>query len=148
MTSETERAAPTFEEIAETFDLLDDWEARYGYIIELGGALAGLDDAQKTPETKVDGCASNVWLVARTVAGPDGAPRLVFEGDSDAHIVRGLIMVLKSLLNGRSPQEVAQANPAADLAKIGLESQLSAQRSNGFRAMVARLQDLARAVHS
>ncbi len=145
MTSETASASgPSFEEIAETFELLDDWEARYGYVIELGAGLPGLDASQKTNETKVDGCASQVWLVAERVAGENGVERLFFEGDSDAHIVRGLIAVLKSLLNGRAPAEVAAADPVSEFAKIGLDAQLSSQRSNGLRAMVARLQAIAR----
>lgn len=140
----TEAAGPSFEEIAETFELLDDWEARYGYIIELGGALPGLKDADKTDATKVDGCASQVWLVAEVRTDADGGARLHFEGDSDAHIVRGLISVLKALLSGRAPSEIAASDPAARFAEIGLDGALSAQRSNGLRAMVARIQDVAR----
>lgn len=134
-----DKAVPGFEEIAETFELLDDWEARYAYIIELGGALRGLEASRKTAETKVDGCASQVWLAEKLSTGEDGVRRLYFDGDSDAHIVRGLIVVLQSLLDGRPPAEIAASDPAADFARIGLDAQLSSQRSNGLRAMVARL---------
>lgn len=136
---------PSFEEIAETFQLLDDWEARYGYVIELGQGLSGVDDALKTAATKVEGCASQVWLVTELVDSEDGSRRLYFEGDSDAHIVRGLIAVLRALLSGNRVSEIAAADPVGELGKIGLGAQLSAQRSNGLRAMIARLQGIAKA---
>ncbi len=86
-----------FEEIAETFELLDDWEERYKYVIELGRSLPGLSDAQKTPETKVEGCASQVWLVSEIRPDESGVALFQFDGDSDAFIVRGWIAVLKAL---------------------------------------------------
>ena len=134
---------PSFEEIAETFALLDDWEAKYEYVIELGAGLPGLEDSQKTPATKVDGCASQVWLATEIEADENGLKRLTFEGDSDAHIVRGLIAILKALLSGRAPADIAASDPIASLREIGLESQLSSQRSNGLRAMVERLMKVA-----
>lgn len=131
-----------FEEIAETFELLDDWEERYKYVIELGRSLPGLSDAQKTPETKVEGCASQVWLVSEIRPDESGVALFHFDGDSDAFIVRGLIAVLKALLSGRPAQEVAAAEPIADFASLGLDSHLSPQRSNGLQAMIARLKKL------
>ncbi|MCI4665450.1 MAG: SufE family protein [Neomegalonema sp.] len=143
MTAEQGGPQPSFDEIAETFELLDDWEARYAYLIEIGGDLPALDESLKTKENKVDGCASQVWLVTRVSSSDQGAPILHFEGDSDAHIVRGLIVVLKSLLNGQPAKEIAETDPAASFAKIGLDAQLSTQRSNGLRSMIARLKQIA-----
>ena len=134
---------PSFEEISETFELLDDWESRYGYVIELGSKLPGLEESQRTPETKVDGCASQVWLATEVKADGASGKRLFFQGDSDAHIVRGLIVILRALLNGKTLAEVREADPSADFAQIGLDSALSSQRSNGLRAMVRRLRDVA-----
>ena len=132
-----------FDEIRETFDLLDDWEERYRYVIDLGKALPGLPEALKSAETKVDGCASQVWLTTQIRPGEDGAPRFYFEGDSDAFIVRGLIAVLKALLSGKPAAEVAASDPVADFAALGFDAHLSAQRSNGLRAMIARLKQRA-----
>lgn len=140
-------AGPSFEEIAETFELMDEWEDRYRYVIELGRALPPLPEARRGAETKVEGCASQVWLDTRIDADTDGARRLYFEGDSDAHIVRGLIAVLRALLNGRLVADAAQADPIAELARLGLDAQLSSQRSNGLRAMVERLTTIARAAN-
>jgi len=129
-----------FEEIAETFEFLDDWEDRYRHVIEMGRAMDPLDDAFKVPATKVDGCASQVWLVAQTGGGV-----LRFRGDSDAMIVRGLIAVLAALYNGLPLAEVARVDAVAELGRIGLNDHLSAQRSNGVRAMVARIRSVAAA---
>jgi cysteine desulfuration protein SufE len=131
-------AQSDFDEIAETFDFLDEWEDRYRHLIELGKAMAPMPDALKTAATKVDGCASQVWIQPR----PDGE-RFDFWGDSDALIVRGLIAVLHALYAGRPPAEVQTIDAAAALARLGLAEHLSAQRSNGVRAMVARLRSLA-----
>jgi cysteine desulfuration protein SufE len=131
-------AQPDFDEIAETFDFLDEWEDRYRHLIELGKALPPMPEALKTPATKVDGCASQVWIQPRIEGG-----RFDFWGDSDALIVRGLIAVLHALYAGRSPAEVAGIDAPAALARLGLAEHLSAQRSNGVRAMVARIRALA-----
>lgn len=136
--------APSFEEIAETFELMDDWEERYSYVIELGKALPGLPEERRTPATKVEGCASQVWLWPETRRDDQGAMRLDFEGDSDAHIVRGLIVILKSILAGKTVSEIEAADPAADFARLGLDQQLSSQRSNGLRAMIKRIKEIAR----
>ena len=136
--------APDFDEIAETFELLDDWEERYRYVIDLGKGLPGLPEALRTPQTKVEGCASQVWI-APEIREEGGVKRLFFEGDSDAHIVRGLIAVLKALLSGRPVAEIAASEPIEDFARLGLDAHLSPQRSNGLRAMVERLKRLASA---
>ncbi len=131
-------ATPAFEEIAETFGFLDSWEDRYRHVIELGKAMAPLDDSFKVPAYKVEGCASQVWL--RPLIG---GGRFDFQGDSDAMIVRGLIAVLHALYSGLTPAEAARVDANAELARLGLDRHLSSQRSNGLRAMVARLRDLA-----
>lgn len=135
-------AAPeAFEAIVSDFEFLDDWEDRYGYVIEMGKKMPPMPDALKGPETKVDGCASQVWIAPRL--GPDG--RLGFVGDSDALIVRGLIAVLHALLSDRPAAEILATDAQAQFARLGLDQALSAQRSNGLRAMMARLRDLAAA---
>lgn len=133
-------ASAAFEDIAETFDFLDDWEDRYRHLIDMGRAMPPLDDAFKVPATKVDGCASQVWLVPHVEAG-----QFRFEGDSDAMIVRGLIAVLAALYNGLSLDEVGQVDARAELGRLGLNDHLSAQRSNGVRAMVERIRTVAAA---
>ena len=129
-------AQPAFEDIVDTFEFLEDWEDRYRHVIDMGRALPAMDDALKVPATKVDGCASQVWLHLRTDGGV-----LEFEGDSDAMIVKGLIAVLHALYNGLPLADAAQVEPAAELARLGLDEHLSSQRSNGLRAMVARIRD-------
>jgi len=133
-------ASPAFEEIAETFAFLDDWEDRYRHVIELGRAMPPLDAALKVPATKVAGCASQVWLHPE-VAGDQFA----FRGDSDALIVRGLIAILAALYNGLPMAAVARVDAGAELERLGLNAHLSAQRSNGVRAMVARIRQVAAA---
>ena len=128
-------ATDAFEEIAETFDFLDDWEDRYRHVIDMGKAMPPLDEAFRVPATKVDGCASQVWL------RPVPANGLYdFEGESDAMIVRGLIAVLHALYSGVPLADVARIDASAELARLGLNEHLSAQRSNGVRAMVERIQ--------
>jgi cysteine desulfuration protein SufE len=131
-------ATPAFEEIAETFDFLDDWEDRYRHVIELGKAMPPLDDSFKVPALKVDGCASQVWLRPVIEGG-----RFDFQGESDAMIVRGLIAILHALYSGLPLAEVAAVNAPAELARLGLNDHLSAQRSNGLRAMVERIRTVA-----
>jgi cysteine desulfuration protein SufE len=135
-------ATEAFEEIVETFAFLDDWEDRYRHVIELGRAMPALDAAVKVPATKVEGCASQVWLLPR-IAGQGPAARFDFEGDSDAMIVRGLIAILHALYSGLPAAEAARVDAAAELARLGLAEHLSSQRSNGLRAMVGRLRKLA-----
>ena len=131
-------AQPEFDDIAETFDFLDDWEDRYRHVIELGRALPPMDDALKVPANKVEGCASQVWIFPRIEGQGPGAV-FGFLGDSDAMIVRGLIAVLHALYAGRTMAEVVKVDALAELARLGLDEHLSAQRSNGVRAMVGRI---------
>lgn len=138
---------PPFDEIAENLELFDGWEDRYRYIIELGKDMDDLPDARRTDAVKVDGCASQVWLVPELADTPEGQV-LRFEGDSDAMIVRGLIAVLVSLASGRTVAEIRAMDIRAELAKLQLEQALSAQRSNGLRAMVARIENIARAAQA
>ena len=129
-------------ELADEFELLGDWEERYRYVIELGRDLPPLTDAERSDANKVLGCASQVWLVTQPQA--DGT--IVFRGDSDAHIVSGLIAILLRLYSGRPAGDIATFDAKAALDKLGLSEALSSQRSNGLKAMVARIQRDARAV--
>ncbi|SIO26972.1 Cysteine desulfuration protein SufE [Rhodovulum sp. ES.010] len=131
-------ASEAFEDIVETFEFLEDWEDRYRHVIEMGRAMEPLPEAFKVPATKVEGCASQVWLMAEIDGmGPEATYR--FKGDSDAMIVRGLIAVLKALYGGLSVAEVLKTDAHGELARLGLDEHLSAQRSNGLRAMVERI---------
>lgn len=129
---------PDFDAIAEDMAFLDDWEDRYRYVIDLGKAMPPLDPALKAPAHKVDGCASQVWLVPRREGD-----RIDFDGDSDALIVRGLIAVLRALYGGKRAEEILAIDAQAAFARLGLDQALSSQRSNGLRAMVARLRETA-----
>lgn len=131
-------ATQAFEDIAETFEFLDDWEDRYRHVIELGRAMPPLDAAFRVPAFKVDGCASQVWI-RPTIAGQGAAASFDFEGESDAMIVRGLIAILHALYVGVAAADVANVDAAAELGRLGLNDHLSAQRSNGVRAMVERI---------
>ena len=135
-------ASQAFEDIAETFAFLDDWEDRYRHVIELGRAMPALPDELRVPATRVDGCASQVWIMPQIEGSGPGA-RFDFAGDSDAMIVRGLIAVLHALYSGQTVRQVLDTDAAAELARLGLDQHLSAQRSNGLRAMVARIRGLA-----
>lgn len=131
-------ASAAFEEIVEDFEFLEDWEDRYAHVIELGRAMAPLDEALKVPATKVDGCASQVWLHPRIESDA-----FHFDGDSDAMIVRGLIAVLRKLYNGLTLAQVLETDAQAELTRLGLHEHLSAQRSNGVRAMIERIRSVA-----
>lgn len=135
-------ATEAFEDIAETFDFLDDWEDRYRHVIELGKAMPPMDEAVKVPATKVDGCASQVWILPRIEGQGDDAT-FHFDGDSDAMIVRGLIAILHALYDGLSVREVLDVDAGGELARLGLNDHLSSQRSNGLKAMVERIRRLA-----
>ncbi len=125
-------------EIIENFDVLDDWEDRYRYLIELGRTLEPLREGERTPETKVRGCASQVWLISSAEGqGPDAI--LTFRGDSDAHIVRGLIAVLFALYSKKTASQILAADEKAVFVHLGLNSHLTPQRSNGLASMVARI---------
>jgi cysteine desulfuration protein SufE len=127
--------AAVLEELEAEFELLGDWEERYRYVIDLGRGLAPLLDAERVDANKVRGCASQVWLV--TEPGADGT--LGFRGDSDAHIVRGLIAILLRLYSGRAPAEILAFDAHAAFERLGLSGALSAQRSNGLASMVERI---------
>ncbi len=131
-------ASPAFEEIVEDFEFLEDWEDRYRYVIEQGKAMDPLADALKVPATKVDGCASQVWLHPQVDGGV-----LHFDGESDAMIVNGLIAVLRRLYNGLTLEEVMAVDARAEMGRLGLNDHLSAQRSNGLRAMIERIRSVA-----
>lgn len=131
-------ATAAFEDIVETFEFLDDWEDRYRHLIDLGRAMPPLEDALKVPATKVDGCASQVWLVPQITDGV-----FHFRGDSDAMIVRGLIAVLDALYNDVPVGQVDSIDARAELGRLGLNDHLSAQRSNGLRAMIERIRAVA-----
>ena len=135
-------ATQAFEDIADTFEFLDDWEDRYRHVIELGRAMPALDQAFRVPAFKVDGCASQVWI-RPTIAGQGAAAQFDFMGESDAMIVRGLIAILHALYAGVSAADVAKIDAAVELGRLGLNDHLSAQRSNGVRAMVERIRTTA-----
>jgi len=132
----------TLEDVLDTFELLDDWEERYRYIIELGRKLPGLPEAAYTEENKVRGCASQVWFISREAGSQ---PRLILLGDSDAHIVKGLIALLLLIYSGKTPQEILETDARAVLEKLQLEQHLSPMRANGLHSMLQRIQELARA---
>ena len=131
-------ATAAFEELVEDFEFLDDWEDRYRHVIEQGKAMDPLDEAFKVPATKVHGCASQVWLQPKIENGV-----FQFDGDSDALIVRGLIAVLRALYNGVPVAQVGQVDARAELERLGLNEHLSAQRSNGVRSMIERINEVA-----
>ncbi|MCC7252350.1 SufE family protein [Hyphomicrobium sp.] len=136
----------TIARLQSDFELLDDWEDRYRYIIELGRTLPPLPDALRTEATKVRGCASQVWLWSEARPGENGTgPVLHFQGDSDAHIVRGLIAILFALYQDKPAREILAIEPEAAFQALGLKEHLTPQRSNGLASMVARIQSDARA---
>ena len=134
----------TIDEIRDNFALLDDWDDRYRYVIELGRTLEPMPEAEHSAENKVQGCASQVWLSKKTDRGGDG-PVLKYLGDSDAHIVRGLIAILLTLYSGRTPQEILATDATGVFDEFGFRDHLTPQRSNGLRAMVERIRTDARA---
>lgn len=131
-------ATAAFEELVEDFEFLEDWEDRYRHVIDQGKAMDPLEDALRVPATKVDGCASQVWLHAAFDSG-----KLHFDGASDAMIVSGLIAVLRTLYNGLAPVDVLAVDARTELGRLGLNDHLSAQRSNGLRAMIERIRETA-----
>ncbi len=130
--------AATFQNLVDDFELLDDWEERYRYVIELGRELPVMDAALKTPATKVSGCASQVWIYSRTKPAPDGK-RLDLVGDSDALIVKGLIAIAFLMFQPLTVSQIASFDAGAAFAKLGLNDHLTPQRSNGFASMIARI---------
>ena len=135
----------TIDQIIADFELLDDWEDRYRYVIELGKGLPPLPDADRTPENKVRGCASQVWVATRVE--PDGSNDVMhFAGDSDALIVRGLVAIVIALFDGKNAAQVLTTDAEAVFDRLDLRSHLTAQRSNGLRALVDRIRSDAEAI--
>jgi len=134
----------SIDELIEDFEFLDDWEDRYRYVIELGRELAPFPEDRRNDETKVKGCVSQVWLINEV--SQDKPPRLTFVGDSDAHIVRGLIAILLRLYSGKSAEEILKIDAKSILGKLGLDTHLTPQRSNGLFSMVKRIQSDAQAL--
>ncbi|MDX3928842.1 MAG: SufE family protein [Shinella sp.] len=126
-------------QIIDDFAFLDEWEDRYRYVIELGKALPDLPEEKRTAQNKVQGCASQVWLVTHSDGGAD--PVLTFEGDSDAHIVRGLVAIVLAIYSGKRASEIAGLDALKTFDQIGLVEHLSSQRANGLRSMVKRIRE-------
>jgi cysteine desulfuration protein SufE len=133
----------TIDEIRDNFALLDDWDDRYRYVIELGRTLKAMPEAEHSAANKVQGCASQVWL-SKQIARGDGEPLLNYLGDSDAHIVRGLIAILLTLYSGHTPQQILATNAISVFDEFGFREHLTPQRSNGLRAMAERIRSDAR----
>jgi cysteine desulfuration protein SufE len=134
----------TIDEIRDNFSLLDEWDDRYRYVIELGRMLAPMPEAEHSAANKVQGCASQVWLSKKIDRAGNGEPRLHYLGDSDAHIVRGLIAILLTLYSDRTPKEILATDAAAILDEFGFREHLTPQRSNGLRSMIERIRSDAR----
>ena len=130
---------PPVDEIVENFELMEEWDDRYRYLIELGRALPPLPEDARNDANKVQGCASQVWLATSIKPNGSAGPMLSFAGDSDAHIVRGLIAVLFALYSGKGAKEILSTDAVALFEKLGLRDHLTPQRSNGFRSMVERI---------
>lgn len=133
----------SIQELIDDFELIGDWEERYRYIIELGRALAPLSPAEHNSASKVEGCASQVWLVCNAVDASNGETILHFRGDSDAHIVRGLIAVLLRIVSDKTPREVMESDIDGAFSSLGLRDHLTPQRSNGVTAMIRRIKGIA-----
>ena len=135
----------SLDEIVANFELLDEWDDRYRYLIELGKGLAPLSEAAHNDANKVRGCASQVWLEMQREGGPGPQTRLHFRGDSDAHIVRGLVALALAVFSGRTASEILTTDAFAIYERLGLAAHLTPQRSNGVRAMIERIKSDARA---
>jgi len=135
----------SLETIIDDFAFLDDWEDRYRYVIELGKALPELAEEKRTAQNKVNGCASQVWVVSH-VTDESADPVMTFEGDSDAHIVRGLVAIVLAVYSGKKASDVAATDAIEIFDRIGLVENLSSQRANGLRSMVKRIREEALAL--
>ena len=129
------------EELIDNFEFLEDWDDRFRYIIDLGRKLPPLDETDKTAETKVEGCTSQVWIVSQ--CEPGSPPRMLFCAESDAHIVKGLIAILLTIYSGKSPREILEIDYKDVIARIGFEQHLSPNRANGLYAMIERIRKMA-----
>ena len=139
MTAASPDTVTTLDEIVDNFSLLEDWDDRYRYVIELGRALSPLAEPDRTEANKVQGCASQVWLATTVHPNGQGGPVLTFSGDSDAHIVRGLIAILFAMFSGKQARDILSTDAIAVFERLGLREHLTPQRSNGFRSMVDRI---------
>jgi cysteine desulfuration protein SufE len=139
MTAASPDTVTTLDEIVDNFSLLEDWDDRYRYVIELGRALSPLAERDRTEANKVQGCASQVWLATTVHPNGQGGPMLTFSGDSDAHIVRGLIAILFAMFSGKQARAILSTDAIAVFERLGLREHLTPQRSNGFRSMVERI---------
>lgn len=138
------QATMTIDEIRDNFELLEDWDDRYRYVIELGRTLEPMPEAEHSAQNKVNGCTSQVWLSRRIDRDSDGQTVLHYLGDSDAHIVRGLIAILLTLYNQHTPQQILATDALSVFDELGFREHLTPQRSNGLRAMVERIRNDAR----
>jgi cysteine desulfuration protein SufE len=145
MTAASPDTVTTLDEIVDNFSLLEDWDDRYRYVIELGRALSPLAERDRTEANKVQGCASQVWLATTVHPNGQGGPVLTFSGDSDAHIVRGLIAILFAMFSGQQARAILSTDAIAVFERLGLREHLTPQRSNGFRSMVERIRTDAQA---
>jgi cysteine desulfuration protein SufE len=139
MTAASPDTVTALDEIVDNFSLLEDWDDRYRYVIELGRALSPLAERDRTEANKVQGCASQVWLATTVHPNGQGGPMLTFSGDSDAHIVRGLIAILFAMFSGQQARAILSTDAIAVFERLGLREHLTPQRSNGFRSMVERI---------
>jgi cysteine desulfuration protein SufE len=135
----------TIDDIIENFSLLEDWDDRYRYVIELGRGLSPLAEQEHSDANKVQGCASQVWLATSVAGNGASGPVLTFLGDSDAHIVRGLIAILLFVYSGKHAKDILSIDAVALFERLGLREHLTPQRSNGFRSMVERIKSDAQA---
>lgn len=126
-------------EIKETFELMDEWEDRYRYIIDLGRNLPDFDEKDQTEENRVHGCTSQVWLIYEK-----NGDKITFKGDSDAHIVRGLVYIIMTIFSRKTPQEIVDTDATAILTELGLSQHLSPMRTNGLFSMVERIKEIGR----
>jgi cysteine desulfuration protein SufE len=139
MTAASTDSLTALDEIVDNFSLLEEWDDRYRYVIELGRALSPLAERDRTEGNKVQGCASQVWLATTVHPNGQGGPMLTFSGDSDAHIVRGLIAILFAMFSGKQARDILSTDAIAVFERLGLREHLTPQRSNGFRSMVERI---------
>ena len=139
MTAASPDSLTTLDEIVDNFSLLEEWDDRYRYVIELGRGLSPLAERDRSEANKVQGCASQVWLSTTVHPNGQGGPMLTFSGDSDAHIVRGLIAILFAMFSGKRARDILSTDAIAVFERLGLREHLTPQRSNGFRSMVERI---------
>jgi cysteine desulfuration protein SufE len=139
MTAASPDSLTTLDEIVDNFSLLEEWDDRYRYVIELGRGLSPLAERDRSEANKVQGCASQVWLATTVHPNGQGGPMLTFCGDSDAHIVRGLIAILFAMFSGKQARDILSTDAIAVFERLGLREHLTPQRSNGFRSMVERI---------